>query len=93
MAKKDFDKYVNGLRITLQEDAINLTKVKEAYEKGETDEKMLKSYEKAYRDDRYRFEVFLFAKALLDMPTRSKKKKAWERQSKLPQKMPTKEMT
>lgn len=91
MAKKDFDKYVNGLRVTLQEDAINLTKVKEAYEKGETDEKMLKSYEKAYRDDRYRFEVLLFAKALLDQPTRKSKKRVWAKQSKLPKTMPTKD--
>lgn len=91
MAKKDFDKYLRGLSITLREDVLGMAKIKEAYAKGETDEKVYKAAEKAFRDDKYRLEIFLFVKALLDKPTRKSKERAWARQSKLPKEMPIKD--
>lgn len=88
MAKKDFDKYLKGLRLTVGEDAIALGKMKEALALGETDEVMVKSAETAFKADKYRMEIFLFAKCLLDRPTRKKKVKSWIKQNTLPTEIP-----
>lgn len=88
MAKGDFDKYVRGLSYTLREDVESLQKAKEALALGETDEQVFNSIKKAYEDDRYKLEIFLFAKHLLDKPKRTKKQARWQKQSKLPTEMP-----
>lgn len=87
MAKKDFDNYIQSLRITVGEDLLALEKMKEALVLGETDETMVQSAAKAFNDDRYRLEVLLFAKGLMDRPKRKEKIKKWEKASKLPKQM------
>lgn len=66
MAVKDFNKYVDGLKYTVAEDIEALQDMKIALAKGETDEKMVEAAERALNRDKYRLEILLFAKGLIN---------------------------